>query len=122
MLASKNGHTKVAKLLIDHHAQVDLQNSEGLFALVLALKNGHTKLAKLLLDHHAHKGWSALMHVFQSEDSTVQYSTSLSRSRTELATLLVESGAEVNLLNDEGKSALRISLLERQADIVLYTY
>ena len=48
-LASKNGHTEVAKLLLDHHAQVEMQDSDGWSSLMYASQAGHAEVAKLLL-------------------------------------------------------------------------
>ncbi len=43
----------MAELLLDHGAQVDIQDSYGWSALMYASREGHTEAAKLLLDHDA---------------------------------------------------------------------
>ena len=49
MVASQNGHTKVAELLLKVNVDVNIQQGDGWTALMLASKNGHTKVAELLL-------------------------------------------------------------------------
>ena len=53
MSASKNGHGEVVKLLLEHGAQVDLQEENGWSALMSASQNGHGEVVKLLLEHGA---------------------------------------------------------------------
>ena len=48
MAASLNGHTEVVKLLHEYGSQVDLQNKNGLSALMVASENRHTEVVKLL--------------------------------------------------------------------------
>ena len=38
----------MAKLLLDHHAQVDIQGNDGASALMFASEKRHTEVAKLL--------------------------------------------------------------------------
>ncbi|KAI0376659.1 hypothetical protein F5Y04DRAFT_285739 [Hypomontagnella monticulosa] len=47
--ASKRGHTKVAALLLDHGASIDLRDNDGLTPLSWAAKNGNEGVVKLLL-------------------------------------------------------------------------
>jgi len=49
MLASKNGHSEVSKLLLASGAKVDLQTEDGLPALMVASQEGHRKVVQLLL-------------------------------------------------------------------------
>jgi hypothetical protein len=50
--AARNGHPSVAKLLIDHGADLNTRGY-GLPPLIWAVRNDHKDLAKLLLDHNA---------------------------------------------------------------------
>jgi hypothetical protein len=50
--AARNGHSSVAKLLIDHGADVNTRGY-GLPPLIWAVRNDHKHIAKLLLDHNA---------------------------------------------------------------------
>ena len=67
MIASENNNVKVARLLVENGADVNIQTPNGWSALIFTSQNGHTETAKLLLDHGANinmqqnDGWSALM-------------------------------------------------------------
>ena len=50
MLASKNGHTQIAKQLLKADADVNIQTKNGVTALMLASKNGHTQVVELLVE------------------------------------------------------------------------
>ena len=53
ILAARDGHEAVAKLLLDHRADVAAADNDGNPALILAATGGHEAVAKLLLDHRA---------------------------------------------------------------------
>ena len=48
MHACEKGHVDVAKLLLDHKADVDLQSLKWECALSLAMLRGHTEIIALL--------------------------------------------------------------------------
>ncbi|OAP54476.1 hypothetical protein AYL99_11577 [Fonsecaea erecta] len=50
--AVRNGHESVAKLLVDHGADIDAKGY-GLTPLIWAVRNGRESIAKMLLDHNA---------------------------------------------------------------------
>ena len=53
MKASLNGHSEVVKLLHKYGAQINLQNNDGVTALMAASQNGHSEVVKLLQDYGA---------------------------------------------------------------------
>jgi ankyrin repeat protein len=65
--AARQGHEKIAKLLIEHNADIDLQDYEGNFALMHALAHNHTSLAEHVIQQGAditlpnHVGQTALI-------------------------------------------------------------
>ena len=98
MFASKQGFCEMASLLLDMDmgAQVDLQNSNGMSALMFS---NNQEVAKLMLESGAqvdlqdNAGRSALM--FSSKQGFF-----------EVAKLLVDNGAQVDLQDSAGRSAL----------------
>ncbi|XP_022093502.1 unconventional myosin-XVI-like isoform X2 [Acanthaster planci] len=52
-IAAANNYRDVAKYLLDHYADVDLEDDEGMTALHLAARFGHTKMIKLLTRRNA---------------------------------------------------------------------
>ena len=53
MLSCFIGDMRVTKVLLGHGADINLQNEEGITALMMSSYNGHTEIVELLLDHHA---------------------------------------------------------------------
>ncbi|PAV85627.1 hypothetical protein WR25_08242 isoform C [Diploscapter pachys] len=51
--ACSRGHTEVAKILLQHHARIDVFDDQGRTALHLAALNGHLPIVHLLLQHKA---------------------------------------------------------------------
>ena len=59
LLAAKEGHRKVVKLLLDDVVDVSATNEEGHNCLVTAILNGHrsdmiTRAQNLLISHNCH--------------------------------------------------------------------
>jgi len=53
LIAALNGHTTIAKLLLDNRADVNKANADGATPLLIAALNGHTAIAQLLIDRGA---------------------------------------------------------------------
>ena len=51
--AARDGFTEIARLLIDHGAEVNWIDGEGVTPLILASFKNHIELVQLLLDHGA---------------------------------------------------------------------
>lgn len=49
-IATQNGVYEIARLLVEHGANIDVVNREGKTALMLAVETGQSRLVKLLLD------------------------------------------------------------------------
>jgi len=53
VLASKNGHGEIIKILLIKGAEIDHQTKEGYTALMRASQNGHTEVVLILMDKGA---------------------------------------------------------------------
>ncbi|OUM56902.1 hypothetical protein PIROE2DRAFT_24817, partial [Piromyces sp. E2] len=52
-LASRNGHEKIVKVLVEHGADLNIVNNENSNPLHLASRNGYEKVVKVLVEHGA---------------------------------------------------------------------
>ena len=105
MFAGLKGDAKVVNILLEHGANVNMQKKNGWTALMLTIAgmNVNFETVELLLknggsaNNQGSDGWSALMLACQN-----QY--------TEIARLLLECGADVNMKNKfNGLTALMIA-------------
>jgi len=94
-LISQVGHIDVARLLIDHGADVAAQSKDGTTPLHRASKGGHVDLAQLLIDHGADAS-------AQDEDGTTPLHGAIFRGHVDLARLLIEHGADATVQNKHG--------------------
>ena len=107
MFASERGFCEMAGLLLDMGAQVDLQNSDGMSALMFS---SNQEVAKLMLDSGAqvdlqdNAGRSALMCASK-------------QGFFEVAKLCVDKGAQVDLKDINGKSALNFACDMKQYEM-----
>ena len=53
MCAAGQGHERVVELLMQHGAEVNLQDSDGGTALMVAASTGHERVVELLIRHGA---------------------------------------------------------------------
>jgi ankyrin repeat protein len=144
MVAAYDGHTEVARLLIDAGAQVDVAKSKGITALMIAAWRGHADYARLLGDGGAgvdltdDSGGAALYDASCYGDleivsflvaaganvsvRTTEGDTSLMAAtylgNTEMARLLIGAGAEVNFRNKQGQTALVLASDSGNSDLV----
>ena len=101
--AAYHGHEDCLQLLLDHSAQVNLQNSNEDTALIVASQRCHTKCVECLLGRKDidvnlcnRSGSSALIVAVQNGYS-------------ETAKLLLDHGAQPNLTNSNGDTALMMA-------------
>ncbi len=52
MVASKNSHVDVVKVLLENNAQVDLQDNHGKSSFMVASKNSHVDVVNVENDRH----------------------------------------------------------------------
>ena len=107
MIVSKSGNTVIAELLLEHGANVNLENKHGWSALMFASQSKQTKTAKLLLDYGADVN-------VQSDDGT---SVLMVSRFTELTEVLLDHGANVDIRNNDGASALMVSIQNGDGEV-----
>ncbi|MFC1478022.1 ankyrin repeat domain-containing protein [Candidatus Margulisiibacteriota bacterium] len=50
MIAAQNGYTDIAKVLLEHGADVKIKDENGDSALMLAVNSGHPEIVQILID------------------------------------------------------------------------
>ena len=88
---------------LDHGANVNHVDIDGLSALYVACDCGHLSCASILLDH------SANVNHLDNDGRSALYGA-CGVGNYECASLLIEKGADVNQVNNTGQNALQISM------------
>ncbi len=139
-----NDQSDTVKVLLDHGAQVDSQDKNGVSALMVASFFGLFKTVHVLLDHGAQvdfkeeSRWSALMiasylgHTevvrvlldhgaqvdlqMEKEISALMYASCF--GHIEVVRVLLDHGAQVDLQDEYGASALKVAQDEGHHEVV----
>lgn len=135
IIASINGDVNIAKILIEKGAEIDLKNDKGNTPLILAAYNNHLGMVKYLIQKKADVkstnsfGLNALMYAsqngyinvvkyliknkkvvedinHQSKKGTTALILAAMKGNAEIMQLLIKAGADVNIANKNGKTAL----------------
>lgn len=110
MLAAINNHVELAKVLIEHGADV---NRAGWTPLHYAAANGHRDMIRLLLENDAYID-------SESSNGTTPLMMAASSNSPLAVKLLLEEGADPTLVNDGNASALDIALSKENPQSVFY--
>jgi ankyrin repeat protein len=94
-LASANGHLKVAELLVQRSAGVDVSNDNQETPLYRAVTNGDAAIGRLLIDH------GATVHTADSNGWSLLHTASRP-GHLGVVRLLLLRGADVDVLNKAG--------------------
>ena len=117
MSASANGYTDIAEELIDHGADIDAQQAGGWTPLMIAIRAGQVDIVRLLLQHKAkifdskeqiRPGQSAAQ-LKSTPDSALPLIGAVLGGHTEILSLLLQHGANPNIRNSRGQTALMIA-------------
>ncbi|XP_067565177.1 fibronectin type 3 and ankyrin repeat domains protein 1 [Pseudorca crassidens] len=146
MVAAQRGYTRLVKILVSNGTDVNLQNGSGKDSLMLACYAGHLDVVKYLRRHGASwdardlggctalhwaadgghcnviewmikdgcevdptdagSGWTPLMRV------------SAVSGNQEVASLLIDAGADVNMKDKDGKTPLMVAVLNNHEELV----
>jgi ankyrin repeat protein len=138
MWAASNKRTEVARLLIDEGADINAQGDEKKTALMRAIESGDTGIAKLLIEKGADldiadaSQLTPLLYAAREGDLEVaelliehgivpsppSILTAVVNSRTEIARLLIDKGADVNVATPDGDTALHHAVAKKNAEMV----
>ena len=111
LLASKNGHNNVVKLIIQRCGHVNSTDDNGQTALIVASQHGHSEVVKTLIEHGAQvdmqdkNGMSSLMFASQ-------------QGHLGILKMLLKNEAQRNIHNSDGWSALMFASWNCHIEIV----
>ena len=143
-LASRMGYVEIARLLIEHGADVTTQHRHGWTALHWAVRAGSMDLASLLIEHGAdvttkdNDGWSpfhwavgaesvelARLLIERGASVTTRDNScwtplhkAVEARNVDLARLLIEHGAYVTAQNNVGRTPLHLAIRNGSIDLV----
>lgn len=108
--AAKNGHSAIARVLLDHKADIDYRDKEGKTPLTVAVINGELSVASSLVEQGAQvdvadcNGMTALHHASAGASSRcIQF--------------LLKEGANLNALDKNGNSVLHSAVSMVKKDL-----
>ena len=106
LYAGASGQTELVKLYLAHGARFDLFNRYNGTALIPACERGHVETVRLLantkkypINHINRLGWTALMEAVVLGDGSKKYQ--------EIIQILKQAGANLQITDNEGISALQ---------------
>ncbi|KAG7161085.1 Ankyrin-3-like 5, partial [Homarus americanus] len=142
--AAENGHEGIVSTLLDHHARVDVFDSEGKAALHLAAEHGYKLVIDALLTHKAFvnarsmsgltalhlaamKGFNDLVRSLitkshaQKEALTLTKQTPLhlaaEEGQLEVCDTLLQLGADYDATNDGGQKAVHVAAMRNNSEV-----
>ena len=101
--AAKTGNTEVVKLQLKEHVNVNIQDEDGVTALMLASLNGHTQVVELLLKNNADVN-------IQKEDGVTALMLASQNGHTQIVELLLQENIDVNVQGTNGENALMMAV------------
>lgn len=122
-IASLRGNIEIVRLLLAAGARPDARCSKGRTALMWAAWSGHIEIARELIAAAARISGSNLEDFINSSDrygSTALMFASMAEPPADLSAvrLLLEKGARVDSIDENGFSALMHALAARRSDVV----
>ncbi|MDI2111966.1 ankyrin repeat domain-containing protein [Commensalibacter nepenthis] len=116
LLAGAQGYNDILKLTLEHGANIKDTNRFGGNTIIPAAEKGHPETVKILLkagvdpNHINRLGWTALLETIILGNGSPLY--------TEIAEILIKGGADVNIPDNEGISALQHAKQKGYKDMV----
>ena len=131
MLAAEYGFTSILSILIAHKASLNLQDNQGLNALMLSAEYGRINCVNILLDAGAalnmqdSEGSTALMraaitliNMLEEGETNEEVLVASRDSFQEITAALLARGAQVNIPDNDGATALTLAVQTNTPSVV----
>ncbi len=111
-VAAEIGQFKIAKLLIDNGANVNVRDSRGQQPLILASRGGSKEIVELLVSHGAE------INPAEKEPPSTPLIAAIGRGHYDIAKYLISKGADVHVISQSGYTALHAAAASGNPQIV----
>lgn len=111
-LAADQGRLDIVKELVKNKAYINNRNIENVTPLMAAAMHGHYSVVQYLLEAKASIN---MVHKDNDGDSALMFA--VAQRHTNVARLLIDSGADINIRNKFGITALMIAVVEGNEEI-----
>jgi ankyrin repeat protein len=112
ILASREGHSAVARVLLKHGANTETRDNEGWSALERASQNGHVGVVRVLLEYRADA------NALDAYNRTALHRAS-DYGQAAVARVLLQHGADVNAKIKDDRTPLHLAWEEGVARVLL---
>lgn len=111
-IAAENNNLEILNALLQKGARVDALTDEGWTALHFAALKGYIDIAKVLIQ----AGADINIPGFLYQRTALHYAAD--QARSQMVALLLEKGANPDLLDKQGNSALKIAELKNHQEVI----
>ena len=118
MYASKSGYEKIVKMLLEHGAYADIQSHSGDTALILAIVGKHGGIFFMLLTLPESSKMMGIGINLQGRNGNTALIITSYMGYENMSKMLLDAGADVDIENDDGETALTIALENKHFNIV----
>ena len=102
-LAVEKNHTEVVSLLLDHNADMDIQNNDGFTPLLIAAFKGFNQIVKILLESNVD------VDKISNETGAGALHLAVQENHTEIVSLLLDHNADMDIQNNYGYTPLLVA-------------